>query len=279
MKKPGLGRGLDALFSEDSFSDYFMCPIEKISPNRYQPRQVIDTQETSFQELVTSIRENGILQPLIVTPLKDKYELIVGQRRLEAARQAGLKEVPVIARKIVSDIERLEMAIIENIQRQDLTPLEEAEAYYRLLTEFHLTQEEIAKRVGKDRATIANFLRLRQLPSLIKKDLNQGRLTMGHARTLIGLPLEQQLAIREEIINKNLSVRETEKRVQSAKIHKKKNKTPSPIYQEVEERLREVLGTKVKVIPRKKGGVIDISFFSEEGLLQLFQTINGEKWS
>jgi len=196
MKKPGLGRGLDALFSEDSFSDYFMCPIEKISPNRYQPRQVIDTQETSFQELVTSIRENGILQPLIVTPLKDKYELIIGQRRLEAARQAGLKEVPVIARKIVSDIERLEMAI---------TPLEEAEAYYRLLTEFHLTQEEIAKRVGKDRATIANFLRLRQLPSLIKKDLNQGRLTMGHARTLIGLPLEQQLAIREEIINKNLN--------------------------------------------------------------------------
>ena len=279
MKKPGLGRGLDALFSEDSFSDYFMCPIEKISPNRYQPRQVIDTQETSFQELVTSIRENGILQPLIVTPLKDKYELIIGQRRLEAARQAGLKEVPVIARKIVSDIERLEMAIVENIQRQDLTPLEEAEAYYRLLTEFHLTQEEIAKRVGKDRATIANFLRLRQLPSLIKKDLNQGRLTMGHARTLIGLPLEQQLAIREEIINKNLSVRETEKRVQSAKIHKKKSKTPSPIYQEVEEKLREVLGTKVRVIPRKKGGVIEISFFSEEGLLQLFQTINGEKWS
>ena len=279
MKKPGLGRGLDALFSEDSFSDYFMCPIEKISPNRYQPRQAIDTQETSFQELVTSIRENGILQPLIVTPLKDKYELIIGQRRLEAARQAGLKEVPVIARKIVSDIERLEMAIIENIQRQDLTPLEEAEAYYRLLTEFHLTQEEIAKRVGKDRATIANFLRLRQLPSLIKKDLNQGRLTMGHARTLIGLPLEQQLAIREEIINKNLSVRETEKRVQSAKIHKKKNKTPLPIYQEVEERLREVLGTKVKVIPRKKGGVIEISFFSEEGLFQLFQTISGERWS
>jgi len=279
MKKPGLGRGLDALFSEDSFSDYFMCPIEKISPNRYQPRQAIDTQETSFQELVTSIRENGILQPLIVTPLKDKYELIIGQRRLEAARQAGLKEVPVIARKIVSDIERLEMAIIENIQRQDLTPLEEAEAYYRLLTEFHLTQEEIAKRVGKDRATIANFLRLRQLPSLIKKDLNQGRLTMGHARTLIGLPLEQQLAIREEIINQNLSVRETEKRVQSAKIHKKKNKTPLPIYQEVEERLREVLGTKVKVIPRKKGGVIEISFFSEEGLFQLFQTISGERWS
>ena len=150
---------------------------------------------------------------------------------MEAARQAGLKEVPVIVRENISDVERLEMALIENLQRQDLTPLEEAEAYYRLITEFGLTQEQVAQRVGKDRATVANVLRLRQLPSMIKEDLAQGRLTMGHARALLGLPLEQQLALREEIISKKLSVRETERRVQGTKKRPQKQ-NPNIYYQD-----------------------------------------------
>ncbi|MDL1955741.1 MAG: ParB/RepB/Spo0J family partition protein [Candidatus Desulfofervidus auxilii] len=277
MVKKRLGRGLNALFGDTETPDYFLCPIEKIYPNRFQPRENIDTNDSAFQELMVSIKEKGILQPLLVTPKDDGYELIAGERRLKAALAVGLKEVPVIVRENISEAELLELSLIENIQREDLTPIEEAEAYYRLMKEFHLTQEEIAKRVGKDRTTIANFLRLRQLPDIIKKDLVEGRLTMGHARALLGLPLEQQLALREEIINKNLSVRAIEKRAKTLKTSKKKKL--HPIYSEVAEKLTEFLGTKVKITPRKKGGVIEIVFYSEEGLFQLLETIVGEKWS
>lgn len=273
-KKTGLGRGLDALFSDEQTAVYLMCAIDKIRPNRYQPRQEVDYNEPAFQELVASVKEKGILQPLIVTPFKDEYELIAGERRLEAARQAGLKEVPVIVREDISDVERLEMALIENLQRQNLTPLEEAEAYYRLITEFGLTQEQVAQRVGKDRATVANVMRLRQLPSVIKEDLVQGRLTMGHARALLGLPLEQQLDLREEIINKKLSVRETEKRVQGTRKAQKKQRSDA-LYQELMEKLTEALGTKVKITPSKKGGKIEISFYSEEELSRLMEIILG----
>ncbi|MDL1969846.1 MAG: ParB/RepB/Spo0J family partition protein [Candidatus Desulfofervidaceae bacterium] len=273
-KKTGLGRGLDALFSDEQTSAFFMCAIDKIRPNRYQPRQEIDHNDSEFQELVASVKEKGVLQPLIVTPFKDEYELIAGERRLEAARQAGLKEVPVIVRENISDVERLEMALIENLQRQDLTPLEEAEAYYRLITEFGLTQEQVAQRVGKDRATVANVLRLRQLPSMIKEDLAQGRLTMGHARALLGLPLEQQLALREEIISKKLSVRETERRVQGTKKRPQKQ-NPNIYYQDLVEKLTEALGTKVKITPGKRGGKIEICFYSEDELSRLVEAILG----
>jgi len=274
-KKLGLGKGLDALFSEELGAEYLMCPLEKIRPNRYQPRLQIDPEDSSFKELVASVKEKGILQPLIVTPTEDGYELIAGERRLEAARQAGLREVPVIVRRDITEVERLEIALIENLQRQDLTPLEEAEAYYRLMTEFHLTQEEIAKRVGKDRATVANILRLRQLPSVIKEDLNQGRLTMGHARALLNLPLEQQLALRNEIIKKKLSVREVEKRSQQLKKKTRPKKEEQPIYLDLEERLTEVLETKVKISPKKQGGVIQINFYSEEELRRIVERIAG----
>ncbi len=273
-KKLGLGKGLDALFSEEPETEYFMCPLKRIRPNRYQPRLQVDPEDNSFKELLASVKEKGILQPLIVTPTEDGYELIAGERRLEAARQAGLKEVPVIVRRDITEVERLEMALIENLQRQDLTPLEEAEAYYRLMTEFHLTQEEIAKRVGKDRATVANILRLRQLPSIIKEDLNQGRLTMGHARALLNLPLEQQLALRNEIIKKRLSVREVERRSQQLK-KTAKPKKEEPIYLDLEERLTEALETKVKISPKKRGGVIQINFYSEEDLKRIVEKIAG----
>jgi ParB family chromosome partitioning protein len=278
MKKRGLGKGLDALFSGEPTLDYFLCPIEDIRPNRYQPRRGIDLKQASFKELVASIKERGVLQPLIVTPLVKGYELITGGRRLEAAREAGLKEVPVIARKDIAEMEKLEMAIIENIQREDLTPLEEAEAYYRLLTEFGLSQEEIAKKVGKDRSTIGNLLRLRQLPDTIKEDLNKGCLTMGHARALLGLPLKEQLLFRDEIIKKDLSVRQIEKRIQDKKKGKKQKDSPS-FYQEVAEKLREVLGTRVKIRPRGKRVALEIIFSSKEELSKLFQVLVERKWN
>ncbi len=287
-KKTGLGRGLDALFSEESSPEleadqtFFRCPIHKIQPNRYQPRFQIDPYDNSFKELVASIREKGIIQPLIVTPLEDGYELIAGERRLEAAKVAGLKEVPVIVKREIGETERLEMALIENIQRQDLSPIEEAEAYYRLISEFGLTQEEVAKRVGKDRATIANILRLRKLPSTIKEDLREGRISVGHAKALLNLPLEQQLALRDEIIHKKLTVRDIEKRVQGLKrVGFKEGRSSTleakrmDIYAEFEERLTGALEKRVKIIPKKRGGVLQIAFSSEQELNEIVEKILG----
>ena len=219
-RKVALGRGLDALIPDlggvgtmvdnqtPSKRDYFLCDIDMIRPNRYQPRRTFA--EAEMNELAESIRSQGIIQPLLVRTDDVGYELVAGERRLRAASLAGLKQVPVVV-KDLTDAEMLEMSIVENIQRENLNPIEEAEAYHRLITEFELTQDQAAERVGKSRSAVANFLRLRQLPDPIKTSILEGALSMGHARALLGAdsPAKQTAAWRE-VVAKKLSVRQTE---------------------------------------------------------------------
>jgi ParB family chromosome partitioning protein len=226
-KKRALGRGLGALIpeiekSQEDSKDYFYCEIELIRPNRYQPRMQFD--EDELAELCESIKEQGILQPLLVREENDGFELIAGERRLRAAKKAGLTQVPVVTKRI-DDSKLLELSIVENIQRANINPIEESEAYHRLITEFHLTQDKVAIRVGKSRSAVANFLRLRQLPDPIKASIQEGKLTMGHARALLGIENStQQMAAWRAVIKKNLSVRETEELIRSLKGEKKKPK-------------------------------------------------------
>jgi ParB family chromosome partitioning protein len=226
LKKPRklvLGRGLDALLPdiepmEDISKEYFACDIGLIQPNRYQPR--LRFSENELEDMVDSIRQQGIIQPLLVRKDSNGYELITGERRLRAAKKAGLKQVPVIV-KSINDTELLEMSIVENVQRSDLNPIEEAEAYHRLITEFGLTQDQAADRVGKSRSAVANFLRLRQLPEQIKGSIMDGNLSMGHARALLGTATSaQQNSVFRTIIAKGLSVRETERLVKRLKAEK-----------------------------------------------------------
>ena len=194
-KRKALGRGLSALFPETVISEtdkgFFYCPIESISPNPHQPRQ--NFRDSELIELADSIKEKGVIQPILVSKAKDGYQLIAGERRWRAAQKAGLDKIPVLIRD-VSPAETLELALIENIQRKDLNPIEESSAYQELMQRFHLTQEALSKRVGKDRSTIANFLRLLKLPAIIQQDLINGKLTTGHARVLVTIesPLAQK---------------------------------------------------------------------------------------
>jgi ParB family transcriptional regulator, chromosome partitioning protein len=211
-KKNGLGQGVNILFPQEEESErYFECEIDKISPNQQQPRSYFD--EEGLEELTQSIQEHGVIQPLIVQAQKNGgYQLIAGERRLRASQRAGLKKVPVIIRDTAGDDSLLELALIENIQRKDLNVIEEAEAYNKLIIKFNYTQEQTAQRVGKKRSTVTNILRLLQLPQYIKKDLEQGNLTEGHARVLlkfIDSPSDLQV-LRDQILRKNLSVRQTE---------------------------------------------------------------------
>ncbi len=218
-KNTGLGRGISALIPDvdtpESSPDFLMCPVEKISPNRYQPRTVFSEEE--LESLKQSIARQGVLQPLLVRHMNNSYELIAGERRLRAAKEAQLTHVPVFV-KDLTDVQVLEVSIIENIQRENLNVLEEAEAYHRLIDEFSYTQEMVAKKIGKNRSTIANLLRLRSLPEAIKKSLIDEKISMGHARALLGAgPEENQLVLFEIVINKELSVRQTEQLVNQAK--------------------------------------------------------------
>jgi ParB family chromosome partitioning protein len=212
-KKLALGRGLDSLIpdfepEEDNSREYFLCDVDLIRPNRYQPRQHFP--DDDLEELGNSIKAQGIIQPLLVRRIDHGYELVAGERRLRAARKIGLTKVPVVYRN-VSDAELLEMSIVENIQREDFNPIEEAEAYHRLITEFKLTQDQAAERVGKSRSAVANFLRLRNLPQQIKDSIVDGSLSMGHARALLGVDKKAaQIDIWRKVVSKGLSVRETE---------------------------------------------------------------------
>lgn len=223
-KKTGLGRGVSALIPDlDSMDDnagtYFMCDIEDIIPNKFQPRNAFPEEE--LEKLTKSIAEQGILQPLLVRKFDDSYELIAGERRLRAAKRAELAHVPVLVRDL-SDEQMLEVSIIENIQRQNLNPLEEAEAYYRLIDEFNYTQAMVAKRIGKDRSTISNFIRLRGLPEIIKQSLIKNEISMGHARALLGTGnKENQIQAWKIVIARHLSVRATEQLVQKIKAQAK----------------------------------------------------------
>lgn len=282
-RQTGLGKGLDALFpdigdSEESGNRYFECDIDTIHPNPYQPRREFAEQE--MQELAGSIKTQGVLQPLLVRPARDGYELIAGERRLRAARMAGIYKVPVIL-KDISNGELIEISIIENIQRENLNPMEEAEAYQRLMTEFELTQESVARRVGKSRSAVANFLRLNHLPDEIKAAIKNGGLSMGHARTLLGAETtEIQKKAFNRVLSKGLSVREAEKLVQrlnaeaGAESRPEPSKQPEDIYfSRLEEDLSHQFGTKVQIRRRGKKGRVEIEFYNNEDLDRLLNLL------
>ncbi|MBI5589293.1 MAG: ParB/RepB/Spo0J family partition protein [Deltaproteobacteria bacterium] len=277
-KKMALGRGIEALIPDidpaqsDSSGEYFTCDVRLIRPNPFQPR--IRFSQEELDELSRSILEQGILQPLMVRKAETGYELIAGERRLRAARIAGMNAVPVVV-KNVSDGQLLEISIIENIQRQDLNALEEAEAYNRLMDEFHLTQEEVAVRVGKSRPAIANFLRLRQLPEPIKASIMDGVLTMGHARALLGADTPaQQNAAWKAVIAKGLSVRETEILVKHLKNQKPEDRNPAPksfdVYlSSLANDLSQDFGTRVKIKRKGRKGRVEIEFYNDDDLDRL----------
>jgi len=276
-KKMALGKGLGALipdpdFIEDKPGDYFYCDIDIIRPNRFQPRQRFA--EDELQELRDSIKEQGILQPLLVRKDDDGYELIAGERRLRAARLAGLNQVPVIIKKI-SESKLLEMSIVENIQRENFNPIEEAEAYYRLIAEFNLTQDQAANRVGKSRSAVANFLRLRQLPDPIKDSISDRNVSMGHARALLGVDTSaQQLTAWRAVVSKRLSVRQTEDLIRRLKSKKKRpevtKKTSADRYfSDLSEELSRHFGTKVAIRKSGQRGKVEIEFYSNDDLDRL----------
>lgn len=266
MSKKGLGKGIHALIppvDEPPLSEAIDVETEKIQINPNQPRKNFD--EESLAELARSVEQHGILQPLIVRPRGDGYEVVAGERRLRAAKLAGLKHVPVLIRTL-SDREMMEIALIENLQREDLNPLEEAEAYKRLLEEYNYTQEQLAQRVGKSRSAIANTLRLLTLHAGVRKMLMEGELTEGHARAILALPLEKQAAAAQKVVELNLSVRETERLIGA--IQKKTGKQQRKLQGEkdryildLEEKLRVACGTAVNVrITRSGKGKLEIHF-------------------
>jgi ParB family chromosome partitioning protein len=278
-RKPGLGRGLDALIpgadTNPEMGQNFI-PIAKIKPNPLQPRSQIDEEE--LKELSDSIHEHGILQPLIVTQEmgSDEYILIAGERRLRAAQMAGLELVPVITRQ-ASEQQRLELALIENLQRADLNPLEMAEAFQQLMEEFNLTQEEVADQVGKNRATVANTLRLLKLSDSGKKALREGTISEGHARALLSLAnFPAQNAALQTIISNGLNVRQTEdlvRRLSGIKPAKKIRGEKSADIVEIETQLRDKLGTKVILNQTSHGGTLLIHFYSDEELETIIANI------
>lgn len=276
VKKTGLGRGMAALLPvvEEQGRRFFSCPIEEIHPNKDQPRKTFA--HDKLEELAASIREKGIIQPLVVVAKGSHYELIAGERRWRAAQKAGLREVPVVIQDVSEDT-ALEMALIENIQREDLNAVEEAEAYHSLLERFSLSQEELAKRVGKDRSTVANAIRLLKLPAEIKLDVVEDRLTMGHARALLTLEsVDQMKEAREAILRKKLTVRATEALVKDIKANKqpKPKKQPDPHLVDLTERMQRHFKTKINLRPSGKGGKIEISYHDQKELIRLIELLN-----
>lgn len=282
MARKGLGKGLDALipggFQAESTENTLLIPIKKIAPNPSQPRSEID--DESLGELVLSIIEHGIIQPLILTRDEDSdnYTLIAGERRLRAARLAGLNSVPAIVRQ-ASEQERLELALIENIQRENLNAIEEAHAYESLQEEFGLSQDQVAERVGKSRVAVTNTLRLLKLPSAIQDALQDGLLSEGHARALLGLSTSQaQLAVMESIKKNGLNVRQTEELVRNLSGKKPESPPPAKLpksaaVKAIEDRLRSHLGTKVVLNHSGKSGTIIIHYYSEEELDHLINSL------
>lgn len=296
--KRGLGKGLDSLIPtnvmmesevkhatvstasspEEEKDGTLMVKLSKVEPNREQPRKNFD--EDSLQELAESLKQFGMLQPILVQNRGDYYEIIAGERRWRAAKIAGLKEVPVIVREL-TDQEIVEISLIENIQREDLNPIEEAQAYKRLLTEFHLKQDEVAERVSKSRTAVTNSMRLLKLCDEVQKMVVDDMISTGHARALISIEdSEEQYLIAQKIFDEKLSVREVEKLVKDLhkppKPPKEENKTLQAIYQEISERLKQSLSTKVSVSAKQNGaGKIEIEFYNHEDLERLLERITG----
>ncbi len=278
-KRKALGKGLSALIPDvnGSGSDevrFFQCPVESIVPNPHQPRQAFP--EPELAEMVNSVREKGIITPLLVNRIETGYQLIAGERRWRAAQKAGLERVPVVVRD-VSPTESMEMALIENIHRQDLNPIEEAIAYKKLLEETGATQDSMAKRLGKDRSTITNMLRLLKLPAFVQKDVIDGRLSMGHARVLAGIKSANDIkSLRNAVVEKGLSVRQLEaltKKKAGPLPKKKKNEEVEFYLQSLGEKLKRSLGTKVDIRSRGKKGQIVIHYYSDEEFERLLDVL------
>ncbi len=274
MTRRGLGRGLGALLSpgETEAGHFQDISLDAILTNPNQPRKSFES--NSLNELAASMRQSGILQPVVVRPHEAGYQLVVGERRWRAAKLAGFKTIPAVIRE-VTDAECLELALIENLLREDLNPMEEAEAYQRLLAEFQWIQEELAQRVGKDRTSIANCLRLLKLPQIIQDDLRAGRLTMGHARALLSLiSTSEQLRLREQILAHSWSVRTTEEGVQRSRIPQRAPRRSAELAA-LEEMLREALATRVRIVGNERRGRIELAYASREELERLVEHVSG----
>lgn len=296
--KKGLGKGLDSLIADkvntkpetkktkenkpesEHPADAVMMDINKVEPNREQPRKKFD--EDALLELAESIKQFGVLQPLLVQERDSYYEIIAGERRWRAAKLAGVKEIPVIIKKLTEQ-EIMEISLIENIQREDLNPIEEALAYKRLLTEFHLKQDEVAERVSKSRTAVTNAMRLLKLNEKVQQMVIDEMLTTGHARALLGIEdQEKQYVIAQKIFDEKLSVRDTEKLVKNIQ-NEKKNKKEEPakidpkleaIYHDLEEQMKGILGTKVSINPRDaKKGKLEIEYYSQDELDRIIDLI------
>lgn len=252
--------------------------VERIKPNPWQPRKIF--KQEYLKELADSIKEHGILQPLVVVPMPDGYyQLIVGERRLRASQLAGLTEVPVIVRDAMEEQQKLELALIENIQRHNLDPIEEAQAYQQLIDQYTLTQDEVARKVGKGRTTVTNMLRLLNLPLKIQRAVADGIISEGHARPLLSLPgLEKQLAMFDEVVKENMTVRQVEARAREVMERPKQVKAPrsssDPQVAALESELRGKLGTKVKIQKSGESGKIMIEFYSQEELQSFMDKIS-----
>lgn len=287
-KTTGLGQGVGLLFGNEEVEKYFECDIDHISPNKFQPRIYFD--ESELQELADSIRENGVIQPLIVTnsEKKGQYDLIAGERRLRASKIAGLKTVPVVVMDITEEDALLELALIENVQRTDLNPIEEAEAYQNLINKCGYTQEETAKRVGKKRSTVTNMLRLLNLPDFIKNDVIEGVLSEGHARALLRLSedIPAMKEVRELILKKALSVRQTEKlarkatstttRTSPATSGRESNELPATYCKALINQLTNKLSSKVFINQNGTRGKVEIEYYSVDDLERLISVIMNE---
>ena len=278
MQRRALGKGLKALIpvTDEKVGGAFEIAVEDVRPNRYQPRKIFD--DLKLTELVNSIREKGVVQPIIVQKSDNGYELIAGERRWRAAQKAGLNKIPAIIREVSSE-ESLELALIENIQRENLNPIEEARAYQRLSDEFYQTQEDIAKKIGKDRSTVANFLRLFKLPKEIQDSISNEELTMGHARALLSLAsAKEQLSLKDRIVKRKMSVREVESYVnRSRETKKESSKKRVDIFKDrLEGELQRFFGTEVRILKGRNKGKIEIIFYNDEDLERIIELIKGE---
>lgn len=275
-----LGRGLDALIPQLEVAEQDQVreiPIKDLRPNPYQPRK--EFREEALEELKQSILEHGVIQPILVRKSIKGYDIIAGERRFRAAQLAGLTTIPAVERNF-TDQQMMEVALIENLQREDLNPLEIAEAYQKIMERFSLTQEELAKKMGKSRSLVANYLRLLNLPNEIKENVSRGTLTMGHAKTLVAIEDSKlQIHLAEETIKKGLSVRKLEEMVQEIQLQKQKEKRPAKknvkdiYYRTMEEKMRERLGTTVNIKPGKKKGKIEIEYYSNGDLERILEIL------
>jgi ParB family chromosome partitioning protein len=284
MTRKALGKGLEALIPERPperattekvpGEGLLYLRIDQIRSNPYQPRTRLD--EEKLTELSASIKEKGIIQPVVVRQVGGEYELVAGERRFQAARKLGLEKIPVVMAGEISKEETMELSLIENLQREDLNPIDTATGYKRLLEECHLSQQELAQKIGKDRSSVANTLRLLSLPEQVQKMISDGALSEGHARAILSLSTEKErLDLASRVLKDGLSVRKTEELVYAKKKPSAaRAKTGvSPAFLEIEEKLKQFFGTSVKVVSKKKGGKIEVEFYSEEDLTRILELL------